>query len=299
MLVEQGRRELGDGSAEGAARTLRAALALWRGRPLADLANEPFAADAGRALDEERLAALETRIDADLACGRHSELVGELTSLVRAEPLRERLRAQLMLALYRCGRQSEALDAYADARQTLVSELGLEPGPELQELQQAILGHDEALRAPETPSRRRRRRWIALVATAICSALVAAALAALALRDDAAGSTAVAGEGTVVGIDVESGDVVRRIPAGRTPSALAVGEGALWLVDADARTVLRIVPSSRVIETLATGATPTDIAFGAGSVWVANGRPLPDTQFIGPVATAVAQLDPTTAHRAD
>ncbi|HYI75830.1 MAG TPA: ABC transporter substrate-binding protein, partial [Gaiellaceae bacterium] len=181
------------------------------------------------------------------------------------------------------------------ARQTLVSELGLEPGPELQELQQAILGHDEALRGPESPVRRRRRRWVALVATAIGSALVAVALAAFALRDgDAAGSTEVAGEGTVVGIDVESGDVVRRIPAGRTPSALAVGDGALWLVDADARTVLRIVPSSRVIETLATGATPTDIAFGAGSVWVANGQPLPDTQFIGPVATAVARLDPTT-----
>ena len=294
-LVERGRRELGDDSAEDAARTLRDALAFWRGRPLADLANEPFAADASRALEEERLAALETRIDADLACARHAQLVGELTSLVRAEPLRERLRAQLMLALYRCGRQSEALDAYADARQTLVSELGLEPGPELQELQQAILSHDESLRPPETPARRRRRRWIVLVATAICSALVAAALAAVALRDDdAAGSTAVAGEGTVVGIDAGSGEVVRRIPAGRTPSALAVGDGALWLVDADARTVLRIVPSSRVIETLATGATPTDIAFGAGSVWVANGRPLPDTQFIGPVATTVARLDPTT-----
>ena len=294
-LVERGRRELGDDSAEDAARTLRDALAFWRGRPLADLANEPFAADASRALEEERLAALETRIDADLACARHAQLVGELTSLVRAEPLRERLRAQLMLALYRCGRQSEALDAYADARQTLVSELGLEPGPELQELQQAILSHDESLRPPETPARRRRRRWIVLVATAICSALVAAALAAVALRDDdAAGSTAIAGEGTVVGIDAGSGEVVRRIPAGRTPSALAVGDGALWLVDADARTVLRIVPSSRVIETLATGATPTDIAFGAGSVWVANGRPLPDTQFIGPVATAVARLDPTT-----
>ncbi|HYI75758.1 MAG TPA: BTAD domain-containing putative transcriptional regulator, partial [Gaiellaceae bacterium] len=294
-LVDQGRRELADDSADDAARTLRAALALWRGRPLADLVNETFAADVARELDEERLAALELRVDADLACGRHSELVGELTPLVRAEPLRERLRAQLMLALYRCGRQSDALDAYADARQTLVSELGLEPGPELQELQQAILGHDEALRAPQSPVRRRRRRWVALVATAIGSALVAVALATFALRDDdAAGSTAVAGEGTVVGIDVESGDVVRRIPAGRTPSALAVGDGALWLVDADARTVLRIVPSSRVIETLATGATPTDVAFGAGSVWVANGRPLPDTQFIGPVATAVARLDPTT-----
>ena len=221
--------------------------------------------------------------------------MGELTALVRVNPLRERLRAQQMLALYRSGRQSEALDAYADARQTLVSELGLEPGPELQELQQAILTQDESLRTPQAPARRRRRRWTALAATAVGSALLAAALAALAFRDDdASGSTATVGGGTVVGIDAESGEIVRHIPAGRTPSALAVGDGALWLVDADARTVLRIVPSSRVVETLATGATPTDIAFGAGSVWVANGRRLQDTQFIGPVATAVARLDPTT-----
>jgi len=295
-LVERGRGELGDGMAESAAQTLRDALALWRGPPLADLANEPFAADVARALDEERLAAVETRIDADLVCGQHSELVGELTSLVRAQPLREGLRAQLMVALYRCGRQSEALDAYSDARQALVSELGLEPGPELQELQQAILTHDESLRAPGTPARRRRRRWIVLAATAIGSAVVAAALAAFALRDDDAssGSTAALGGGSVIGIDTESGEIVRRIPAGRTPSALTFGAGALWLVDADARTVLRIVPSSRVVETLATGATPTDIAFGAGAVWVANGRRLKDTQFIGPVATAVARLDPTT-----
>jgi branched-chain amino acid transport system substrate-binding protein len=294
-LVVRGRRELDDDQPEVAAHTIRDALALWRGPPLADLANESFAADAARALTEERLAALETRIDADLARGQHAALVGELTSVVRAEPLRERLRAQLMLALYRSGRQSEALEAYADARQTLVSELGLEPGPELRSLQQAILAHDEALRAPEPPARRRRRRWIALAATAVCSALLAAALAWVALRDDdASGSTAAVGGGTVVGLDAESGEIVRHIPAGRTPSALAVGAGALWLVDADARTVLRIVPASRVVETLATGATPTDIAFGAGSLWVANGRRLPDTQFIGPVATAVARLDPTT-----
>lgn len=292
-LVERGRGELG-GRPEAAAQTLRRALELWRGRPLADLATESFAASPTRELEEERLAALEARIDADLLCGQHAQLVGELTGLVRADPLRERLRAQLMLALYRSGRQSDALDAYADARQTLVSELGLEPGPELQELQQAILTQDESLRAPPVPASRRRRRWIALAATAIGSALLAAALAALALRDDASGSTASVGGGTVVGIDAESGNIVRHIPAGRTPSALAVGDGALWLVDADARTVLRIVPSSRVVETLATGATPTDIAFGAGSVWVANGRRLQDTQFIGPVATAVAQLDPTT-----
>jgi DNA-binding SARP family transcriptional activator len=105
-LAERGRRELDGEQPDVAARTLRAALALWRGAPLADLANESFAADATRALDEERLAALEARIDADLARGQHAELVGELTALVRAEPLRERLRAQLMLALYRCGRQA-------------------------------------------------------------------------------------------------------------------------------------------------------------------------------------------------
>ena len=294
-LVKRGRAEIHDGDPDRAATTLREALALWRGPPLADLANEPFALGATRALEEERNAALEARIDADLACGRHGALVGELSSLVRADPLRERLRAQLMLALYRSGRQSEALAAYADARQTLVSELGLEPGPELQELERSILTHDESLRAPQTPGRRRRRRWSLLVATALCSALLTAAIAALALREgDASGSTAQVGQGSVVGIDAESGEIVRQIPAGRTPSALAAGDGALWLVDADARTVLRIVPSSRLVETLATGATPTDIAFGADSVWVANGRRLRDTQFIGPVATAVASLDPTT-----
>ena len=296
VLAERGRNELDAARPDDAARTLRDALELWRGPPFADLAMEPFALAATRELEEERLAALETRIDADLACGRHSELVGELTSLVRAHPLREQLRAQLMLALYRSGRQSAALDAYSDARQTLVSELGLEPGPELQELQQAILTHDESLRAPQLPTRRRRRRWIALVATAVGSALLAAALAAIALQDDnAAGSSAAIGGGTVVGIDAESGEIERRIPAGRTPSAVAVGAGgALWLVDADARTVLHVLPSSRVIETLATGATPTDVAFGAGSLWVANGRRLAGAQFVGPVATAVARFDAAT-----
>ena len=137
-----------------------------------------------------------------------------------------------------------------------------------------------------------------LVATAVGSALPSPrslAAVAAARDDDAAGAAAADRPGDRSSASTPSrGEVVRRIPAGRTPSAVAVGGGALWLVDADARTVLRVVPSSRVVETLATGATPTDIAFGAGSVWVANGRRLPDTQFIGPVATAVARLDPTT-----
>jgi len=292
-LSERGRTELDAGDVDGAARTLLSALELWRGSALSDLANEQFAAAASRELEDERLSVLESRIEADLACGRHAELVGELTALVRAHPLRERPRALLMLALYRSGRQADALDVYADARQTLVAELGLEPGPELQELQQAILTHDESLRAPRPRATRRPRRWLALAATAAVSALLAAIVAAVALRgDEPAASAFTSGGGILVALDSESGSIDRRLPAGRTPSAVAVGDGAIWMVDADARTVLRVVPSSRVVETLATGATPTDVAYGAGSVWVANGRPIPEAQFIGPVATAVARLDP-------
>ena len=112
-----------------AAEQLREALALWRGPPLAELAYETFAEPAIARMDELRLAALERRIDADLALGRHADLVGELRALVAEEPLRERLRGQLMLALYRSGRQGEALEVYKEARRTLVDELGIEPSP--------------------------------------------------------------------------------------------------------------------------------------------------------------------------
>jgi DNA-binding SARP family transcriptional activator len=129
----------------GAAQILDQALALWRGPALADLAYEPFAQTPVARLEELRLVALEQRIDADLACARHMELVGELEVLVMEHPLRERLRCQLMLALYRSGRQAEALDAYQQARRTLSEELGLEPGVELKRLETAILQQDPAL----------------------------------------------------------------------------------------------------------------------------------------------------------
>jgi len=151
-LRDTGRRHLEGDAPQEAARALREALSLWRGRPLADLDREPFAAEAVARLDEEWIEAVELRIDADIALGRHAELVGELRTLVRRHPLRERLRGQLMLALYRSGRQAEALAVYADARRTLDEELGLEPGPELRRLQQAILDHD-----PELERRRPRR----------------------------------------------------------------------------------------------------------------------------------------------
>jgi DNA-binding SARP family transcriptional activator len=142
-----------------AAGKLRAALALWRGPPLADLAYESFCQAEIARLVELRLAALEDRLRADVELGRHAELVGELESLVAEHPLRERLRELLMLALYRSGRQAEALEAYQAARTALTEELGIEPGRELRELQQAILGQDPALDLPppgesaEAPSR--------------------------------------------------------------------------------------------------------------------------------------------------
>jgi DNA-binding SARP family transcriptional activator len=127
------------------AATLQEALELWRGSPLAGVGGEQFVQREAQRLEELRLAALADRIDADLALGRHAEVVGELGRLVAAHPLRERLRAQLMLALYRSGRQAEALALYARTRKELVDELGIEPSAALQQLERGILQHDPAL----------------------------------------------------------------------------------------------------------------------------------------------------------
>ena len=151
-------REAREQEPAAAAATLRQALALWSGPPLAQLAYEPFAQREIASLEELRLGALEDRIDADLQLGRDRELVPELEQLVREHPLRERPRSLLMLALYRAGRQTEALDVYADGRRTLVDELGLEPSPELQELQRRILYHDPTLAGPGDRTRLRARR---------------------------------------------------------------------------------------------------------------------------------------------
>jgi DNA-binding SARP family transcriptional activator len=130
-----------------AADALREALTLWRGPPLAEV-DAPFARAERARLEEHRLAALEQRIDADLELGRHPQLVPELEGLVRSNPLRERLRGQLMLALYRCGRQADALAVYQSGRKLLDEELGLEPGEDLRRLERQILEQDESLSAP-------------------------------------------------------------------------------------------------------------------------------------------------------
>ncbi len=133
-----------EGLAGEGGRRLVDALALWRGPPLADVADARFARQEIGRLEERRLAVLEERIEADLALGRHTELIAELESLAAEQPLRERLRALLMVALYRSGRQAEALAVYPDARRTLVDELGIDPGPELRDLHQRMLNQDPA-----------------------------------------------------------------------------------------------------------------------------------------------------------
>src|SRR5829696_7988272 len=147
-LVEEGREALASDRAADAAALLREALALWRGPALADLADEPFAAAAVAALEEQRLAAIESRLEADLAAGRHGALAGELRRLVAEHPLHERLHGQLMLALYRCGRQADALAVYREARAVLVEQLGIEPGSDLRRLERAVLAQDPALLLP-------------------------------------------------------------------------------------------------------------------------------------------------------
>jgi peptide/nickel transport system substrate-binding protein len=147
-LLSEGHRLLAEGDAESASRTLRDALGLWRGPPLAEFRYQEFARDEIARLEELRLVAQEERIEADLALGRHAEAVPDLEALIREHPLRERLRELLMLALYRAGRQADALAAYQDARATLVDELGLDPSESLQQLEKAILRHDPGLDTP-------------------------------------------------------------------------------------------------------------------------------------------------------
>lgn len=191
QLVREGRERLGAGDAKEAAERLEQALALWRGPALAEFGSEPFARDAGARLEESRLEAIEGRIEADLALGRHAQLVSELEQLVARHPYRERLRGQLMLALYRSGRQAEALDVYRRTRETLVDELGIEPSQELQELERAILRQDRDLQVGRptpkpvgSPEATPRRRPILVLLLVLVLAALAAGIAALALTRD-------------------------------------------------------------------------------------------------------------------
>ncbi len=246
-LVEEARESLRAGHAAEAAEQLRTALALWRGPALADLDLEPVGRLAAPRLEEARLAALEDRIDADLANGRASELVGELRGLVDDHPLRERLRAQQMLALYRTGRQADALSAFQDARRRLVGELGLEPGARLQELERQILDQDPALqlrgkrRAPG-PEPRIRRRTLVLAGAAACVIAAGVVIAATGGGDGKPPSAAAAPAikvvaDSLVGIDARTGRLVAQYQVGADPDQVAAWRDVAWVSNPSDRTL--------------------------------------------------------------
>jgi YVTN family beta-propeller protein len=289
-LLDEGQRALSAGRADYAAAKLRQGLALWRGPPLAEFAYESFAQSEIARLGDLRLSALEERIEADLALGRDRDLIPELEALVVKNPLRERLRGQLMLALYRSGRQAQALDAYQRARRMLVDELGIEPSPALQRLEQAILrqdgslelirqpkprvaGRDEELAVPESvaSNARRGRPHVREVAVLAAAAAVAALIVLLAFRSG--GESITVRPNSVAVIDPKTNKVVADVKVGTRPGAVAVGEGAVWVANLDDSTLSRVNPKTREVERTIPmqGVSPSDIAAGAGGVWVANG----------------------------
>jgi YVTN family beta-propeller protein len=268
----------------------REALALWRGEALADLVDEPFAAAEIRRLDGLRLHASELAIDADIEAGGHGEVIGELEALIDEHPLREQLHARRMLALYRCGRQAEALEAYRDARAVLVEQVGVEPGGELRRLQDAILAQDPALdgAAAPPPTQARppparpppHRHAGALIAAAAVLLLAAAAAFAIsrALEPDRLPGI---DENYVGVIDPDGGRITTQYAVGRAPGAVVVGGGSTWVANTLDGTITRVNREKGQVVTIPVGGGPHGLAFGNDALWIADGD-----------ARRVVQIDP-------
>jgi DNA-binding SARP family transcriptional activator len=293
-LVARAGERMAGGESEAASHLLQEALALWRGPTLAGLALESFGRDEVAQLDELRVAALMDRIECDLALGRQEHVLGELNLLVREHPLRERLRAQQMLALYRAGRQAEALDAYAAARHALVDDLGIEPSEPLQRLQQAILRHDPSLETPEgtaavnrvalteaaplrspaapeevRPERRRfrpRRRQLALAGVVMLAGLAVGA----AVIATSAGATPHVVPDSLVRIDPGSGKIVSVTSVGVEPQQIHVTPSAIWTSDLTENAVTRYDLRTHKVQTLGTPSQPFSVVANAGNAWVAS-----------------------------
>jgi YVTN family beta-propeller protein len=297
-----GRAALEAGRYAEAAETLRKALGLWRSPVLADLADYEFTRPEAARLEELRLAALESRIDADLALGRHDALTGELERLVGEHPLRERLHGQLMLALYRCGRQAEALAAYRRVRELLADELGIDPGEPLRRRHEAVLAQDPALdwsgddrSAPAevrhagagTPASSRpgalhlpaisgrreldwaRRRARRLLAVGLALAAAAAVCIVVVARPWAAGPAGLPADS--VGLfDSTGGRVGAPVRVG-SPAGLAYGGGSVWAVDSAEGRVARINPDTHaVVDQIRVGSAPSAVTVTGENVWVAD-----------------------------
>jgi YVTN family beta-propeller protein len=295
-LMKEGTRALADGVPERATQLLGEALELWRGAPLADFAYESFAQPEIAQLEELRLTAVEVRIEAELALGRHAQTIAELESLVDRHPFRERLWAQLMLALYRSGRQAEALHAYQKARRALVDELGIEPGEELRGLERAILDQDPTLggrgpppRCPEhgetadstsppaagvAESQHRRRTLVA--AGSLIGLVALAALLVVLATDRGARREApplTDDSHAVAVINPSTNEVTTAVSVGTSPGPLAFEpeSHSVWVGNLDDDSVTRI--DSRPIRTgrtVAIGERPVGLAAGEGTVWVAG-----------------------------
>ena len=275
-LVEEAQHEAPD----GAAALLRGALELWRGAALADLAEEPFARAEIARLEEQRLAALEDRIDADLALGRHASVVAELEGLARSHPYRERLTGQLMLALYRSGRQADALDAYRDARRALAEELGLEPGHDLKDLERRILSQDRSLGAPSDPElsptahrRRPSRRALVLLGALAAAATAGVTIAVLELTGAETRAPIVAQANSVAVIDPATNAVVDAVPLGERPTRIAAHGDDVWVLLPDRGTVTHLSGSERtLLGTVGAGSAPSGLAAEQRGVWVSDAR---------------------------
>ena len=297
-----GRAALDAGRYAEAAGTLREALDLWRSGVLADLAGYAFTRPEAARLEELRLAALEARIDADLALGRHGTLTGELERLAAEHPLRERLHGQLMLALYRCGRQAEALAAYRRARDLLAGELGIDPAEPLRRLHASVLAHDPALdwsdsrqgpaeahpagaappaasptleqRGPGPAAGSRVRGWgqwrgRRLLVAGLALAVAAAAAIVAVARPWAGGPAGLPGN-TVGLIDTAGARVGAAVSVG-SPAGLAYGDGSVWAVDSTEGTLSRINPATHaVIDQIPVGSAPTAVTVTGQDVWVTN-----------------------------
>lgn len=272
-LTDEARRLAKDGDPEAAAQRLREALRLCRGPTLADLTYEPFAKPEIDRLGELRLTALEDRIDADLALGWHARLVGELRELVDEHPLRERLRAQLMAAFYRCGRQADALAIYRDGRRALLDELGIEPGPALRELEQAILRQDPSLGAPARPAvaiaTTIRRRWPLLVALTVLVAGALTAVLAFGYSDSA--HAVVVHPHSVAVIDPSKNSVVKDIPVGGYPGPLAADGEFVYVCNIGDATVSRIFPDKRKVFDTGSLSRAIDLVSVNRHLWAADG----------------------------
>jgi YVTN family beta-propeller protein len=281
-LAEAGRRALTENAPDRAAEDFRQALDLWRGAPLADVSDEPFAQVQIARLNELRIGITEDRIEADLALGRHADVVSELGALVGAHPLRERLYQLLMVALYRCGRQSEALAVYQSARRVLVNELGIEPSPPLQRVERAILEQDASLEPPprgtpaSAPGQAPHKRFPRAAAArrspgpAAVAAGLALILALVFLAAAPQSSPVLAAPNTVAVINTSRAALTSVVAGIGRPGGIAYGAGATWVTDTADGLLLRINPAGQVINRIPVGRGPAGVVAGGGEIWVAN-----------------------------